>query len=91
MSLFKCEKCGCVENTALSLYWFSNWRKGIGKLCSECDPQIGKWHGMFPKQDATEGGYMLGNDGFIYHPEHIASGQLKWREEHQGFQITGPA
>ena len=45
MSLFKCEKCGCVENTALSTYWFSE-----KKLCSECDPRIGKWHGRFKKR-----------------------------------------
>ena len=49
MSLFQCENCGCVENTALSCQgigkfaakWF-NWngiedRKGK-KLCSECAP-----------------------------------------------------
>jgi len=42
--LFICQKCGCVENTALSDYW-SNMEK---PLCSECSR--GKWHGCFPKK-----------------------------------------
>lgn len=47
MSLFVCEDCGCIENTALSNFW----RRGKGKaLCSECDPEIGKWHGRFGKR-----------------------------------------
>ena len=31
MPLFVCEKCGCVENTALGKYWAEKER-----LCSEC-------------------------------------------------------
>ena len=58
MPLFKCEGCGCVENTALSNFWTRgiNWTTGepvIPKppaLCSECDPAIGTWHGEFPKR-----------------------------------------
>ena len=47
MSIFKCEKCGCAENTALCGY---NFRKeGEKALCSECDPKILKWHGCFKK------------------------------------------
>jgi len=45
MPLFKCQKCGVIENTALSPYsWTSK-----EKLCSECDLRIGKWHGKFEK------------------------------------------
>jgi len=65
MPLFKCEKCGCVENTALSNYWtrdFTTDDPVIGQpspmknpaLCSECDPQIGRWHGEFPRRQWTE-------------------------------------
>jgi hypothetical protein len=55
MSLFKCNECGCVENTATSGFWF----KGDGPaLCSECDPAIGFWHGLFPKEDADAAGYV---------------------------------
>jgi hypothetical protein len=53
MGLFKCTKCGCVENTALGFYWLRNDPKMIesldwsdvgeeykGKaLCSECAPK----------------------------------------------------
>lgn len=47
MSLFVCEECGTVENTALSLYWM----RGDGRaLCSRCDPQLGHWHGIFPRE-----------------------------------------
>ena len=46
MPVFICENCGCIENTAVSNYW----SRGSGPaLCSECDPEIGKWHGRFPK------------------------------------------
>jgi hypothetical protein len=55
MPLYQCKKCGAVENTACANYW---WRtnpalhKDDGlppEVCSECDPEIGKWHGEFPK------------------------------------------
>jgi len=87
MPIFKCEGCGCVENTATSRYWIRG--KGGKALCSECDPKIGKWHGIFTKRSAKS--YMLGNDGFLYSKEHIENGELKWRIEHQGFEIIGPA
>jgi hypothetical protein len=48
MSKFRCSKCGCAENTALCHYWEQHYNKKP-ELCSECDPQIGKWHGFFPK------------------------------------------
>lgn len=65
MSLYQCEKCGCVENTALGHYHCRNAKEMwadeyIGKsLCSECGPaeykdgekcrDLGKWHGRFEK------------------------------------------
>lgn len=51
MSLYRCDKCGCADNTALTRYWF---RDGGAALCSECDPAIGKWHEQFPKKPWTE-------------------------------------
>jgi hypothetical protein len=39
-------------------------------LCSECDPEIGKWHGDFGRQKAD--GYCIGEDGFLYHPQQAA-------------------
>lgn len=48
MSLFVCDQCNCIENTACCGYW---WRGDGKKLCSECDPQFKKWHGRFPKRE----------------------------------------
>ena len=54
MSIFKCEKCGCAENTALGWYWAAkvcaedaDWSE-VGEeykgkhLCSECAPKYYK-------------------------------------------------
>ena len=41
---FICEVCGAVENTANCGYW----NNGNQKICSVCDPAIGKWHNHFP-------------------------------------------
>lgn len=54
MSIFKCEKCGCAENTALGWYWAAkmiaedaDWSE-VGeeykgkRLCSECAPKYYK-------------------------------------------------
>jgi hypothetical protein len=46
MGIFVCDKCGCMENTALGLYWtkdrydmFYPEDHKIGEaLCSECAP-----------------------------------------------------
>jgi len=51
MSLFICDNCKAIENTALCNYWKCNYPGESGKaLCSECDPKIRKWHGRFPKE-----------------------------------------
>lgn len=47
MSLFVCDECGCVENTALCRFWMQR-SKDKKVLCSECDN--GKWHNRFPKR-----------------------------------------
>jgi len=48
MSTFICEKCGSVENTATSNYWVQQLDDEMF-LCSECDPDIRKWHNKFEK------------------------------------------
>ena len=65
MSLFICEKCGAIENTALGFYWsrkiikFKDEDLNGKALCSECMPTIfsdgtkagnGRWHNRFPKE-----------------------------------------
>lgn len=57
MSLYECESCGCVENTATGSYWGMT-----KKLCSECD--TGTWHGIFAKKSAK--GMLIDNQGFLY-------------------------
>lgn len=50
MAIFRCEKCGCAENTVFGLYWLADyfaenadWSE-VGeefrgkRLCSECAP-----------------------------------------------------
>lgn len=88
MPLFCCEKCKCIENTALSNYasrnqniWSSEY---IGKkLCSECAPSkyksgkptpYGVWHGKFPKKSAV--GMLIDQYGFLWSDEQIAAGYL---------------
>lgn len=41
MSLFICEQCGQVENTATSRYWFG-MPHGHLPLCGDCDPEMPK-------------------------------------------------
>jgi len=89
MPIFRCDKCGCVENTAASGYWhrFTDYHgdKPPPALCSECDPEIGKWHGMFPKESAK--GMLLASDGFLYSKGYEESDSFKFRKEHQGLEI----
>jgi len=67
MSIFRCSKCGCAENTAVSHY--HTREKNSPPLCSECDPSIGKWHGRFPKISAEE---YVEKDGFLISKEEAA-------------------
>ncbi len=88
MSLFQCDACGCVENTAACHYW----SRGVNPpRCSECDPETAVWHNMFPKESAHDKGYKIGSDGFLYTQAEIDSGSLNWRMQHQGFKIVSDA
>lgn len=81
MPLFECSNCHCIENTACCGYWVRE--KNTPPLCSECDPEYGKWHNMFEKKSAV--GMLVGSDGFLYSSEE----KLEWRKQHQGFSIIG--
>lgn len=54
MPLFECTKCHVVDNTALTNFWETRLPNGGPALCSECDPDIGKWHGAFPRTLAAD-------------------------------------
>jgi hypothetical protein len=92
MSIFQCDVCGAVENTATSDYWTRGLDapRGAPKpppLCSACDPGINKWHGSFYRRPAAI--YKLASDGFLYSDEAIAQGELAWRMKIQGLTILG--
>ncbi len=53
MSVYICEKCGAIENTAAGGYW-KNCLEHEPKQCSECN--FGKWHGKFQKKHWTNYG-----------------------------------
>jgi len=53
MPLFECDKCGCVDNTAITNFWTALLEEKP-KLCSVCDPEIGKWHRRFERVTASE-------------------------------------
>lgn len=69
MSLYVCDNCDCIENTALGAYWSRNApdvypKEYQGKaLCSECGPpfyingtptHFGVWHGKFEKESLSQ-------------------------------------
>ena len=64
MPLFKCLRCGCIENTAPAWWWLTE------KVCTEC--KTGRWHGLFPKESAKE--MIEGEDGFLYYKEELEPG-----------------
>lgn len=72
MPLFMCSKCKCIENTALSRFWFRGQfgNPDTPPLCSECDPAISTWHGRFPKRSA---------EGML--AESVAPDALLWSAE----------
>ncbi len=70
MPIFICSKCEVIDNTALSGYWTRGFDlpEGTEKpapLCSQCDPEIGKWHGAFPRLKIRKD-HVVGPDGFVH-------------------------
>jgi hypothetical protein len=63
MPLFRCQKCDCIEDTALCHYWSARLQE-LPTICSACDPKIGKWHGEFPRKSAQ--GWGVQKDGFLF-------------------------
>jgi hypothetical protein len=53
MPLYECENCHTIDNTALTNFWDAFIHKKP-KLCSACDPEIGKWHDNFPRLTMAE-------------------------------------
>lgn len=77
MSLYRCTKCNAVENTATGGYWIQQINahkdgKRFDPLCSECNPEIGAWHGQFPKRLVTPD-YLEDARGFLWRPKDAAT------------------
>jgi hypothetical protein len=53
MPLYECSACHAVDRTSLANFW-NRLREKNPALCSECDPEIGKWHGQFEKLTAED-------------------------------------
>ena len=83
MPLFQCMSCGCVENTATSNFW-QNQAAGKPVRCSECDPEIGKWHESFPKR--PDAGMLIDQNGHLWSRESVEAGQLP-----ASYRIVGEA
>lgn len=66
MSLYRCSGCGCVENTAVSNYVQRVMLKKLPPLCSECDPEIKKWHGRWEKFKPEDQNLVEGPNGYLY-------------------------
>ncbi|WP_155744983.1 hypothetical protein [Burkholderia vietnamiensis] len=78
MSLYRCESCRCVENTATGFFYGrddAHWPVEVrGKaLCSACGPEMGldggktgfgEWHGRFPRRSAA--GMVVDQNGFLW-------------------------
>ena len=53
MPLFECDNCGVVDNTALGNFWEAQMERKP-QLCTQCDPEIKKWHGRFERTLAND-------------------------------------
>jgi hypothetical protein len=77
MSLYQCENCGVIENTALGWCWGRKLKGSpdTRKLCSACAPtkftdgsdtgHDGRWHGRFPQRFYPLGTMETDHDGNI--------------------------
>jgi len=94
MSLYQCEKCGCVENTACGHYHCRDMKdmwaeEFIGKaLCSACGPthykdgernkECGKWHGEFEQKFYPLNSLYTDDDGNV---RRKSDDKYPWEEE----------
>ena len=72
MPLFRCSKCGCIENTACCDYWSRVHLDEKEPLCSECE--TGEWHGLFNKRSAD--GMLIDQNNHLWSQEQIDAGYL---------------
>ena len=68
MSLYQCEECGAMENTACGYYHTARMKKEK-PICSEY--HTGKWHEKFEKILLPKGEFVTDREGNL---EHIKTG-----------------
>ena len=72
MPLFRCDKCGCVDNSACApSYWTSRLNEKP-PICTECE--TGEWHEIFPKKQAT--GMLVDQEGHLWGKSDVKNGLL---------------
>ena len=87
MSLFQCDKCGCIENTACCGYWYRSFSKSNPKSlkwCSFCDPDIKAWHFKFSRRFLPKDMFYTNREGNLSHKENHndARAYILKEEEH---------
>lgn len=65
MSLFQCDECGCVENTAMPEGYWCRHAEGEPDLCSEC--VSGLWHDEFRKIMLPKNKFITNREGNLEH------------------------
>ena len=79
MSLFQCEECGCVENTALCNYWSRLFKEDKRKLCCVCSDSGRVWHGKFERAFLPKGMFITNGCGNLEHIETGLSDYMKYK------------
>lgn len=79
MPLYECENCHAVDNTAIGNFW-EQLLENKPRLCTECDPSIGKWHGKFDKITASDYAAKYPDARRIEYPARAPSGCQTARE-----------
>jgi len=70
MSLFKCSRCGTIDNTGMTPGFWIRVCKKLDPLCTECN--TGKWHDVFPKEAFDPATHFIddvGHVGYMPDPE----------------------
>ncbi len=72
MSLFQCTKCGCIENTAVSMYHTQIIEKKPVE-CSACAPNpsmgVDGWHNKFLRTYLPKGMFITDHEGNLVHKD----------------------
>lgn len=80
MPLYACSRCDGYDNTALTnFHQHRREARAVGYAfdarCSICDPNIGRWHDVFPRRTRAEAGLTITDEqGFLWTPE-------QWRRD----------